>query len=97
MNALELALAKQRLQLKAAAERAALGEYAAGLAPLFAAGDHIVAGARWLKHHPEAVVGGVAALVALRPGALRFLWRWGRRSLLAWQFWRDAGRWLSAR
>lgn len=94
MNAVELALAKQRLQFQATAERAALAEHLAGLQPLFDSADQVAAGARWVRHHPEALAGAVAVLAAVRPGARRFIWRWGRRSFMAWRLWRDSHRWL---
>lgn len=90
MNAIECALEKQRLQLAAASQRAALAEHAAGLQPLFDAADQVHAGARWLSRHPETVAVGVAVLAAIRPGVRRFLWRWGRRGFVAWRFWREA-------
>ncbi|MCX8086061.1 MAG: YqjK-like family protein [Rhodocyclaceae bacterium] len=92
MNTLELALAKQRLQLEAAEQRAALARHLEGLHPLFAAGDQALAGLQWLKRHPEAVVGGVAFLAVVRPGVRRMLWRWLKRALLAWRFWHTLGR-----
>ncbi|WP_131109952.1 YqjK-like family protein [Sulfuricystis thermophila] len=88
MNALELALEKQRLQLEAAGQRLALGGHLQGLTPLFDAADSLHDGARWVKRHPEIVATGIALLAAVRPGTRRFLWRWGKRAFLAWQFWR---------
>jgi hypothetical protein len=94
MNAVELALEKQRLRLEIAAQRQALAEYTAGLEPAFAAADQVRAGFRWLIRHPEAVAGGVTLLVVARPHTLRFFWRWTRRGFLAWRLWRESGRWL---
>lgn len=90
MNAIERALEKQRLQLEIAAQRAALVRYATGLQPIFNAADQVRAGGRWLRRHPEVVAGGVAVIAAARPGVRRFLWRWGQRTFLVWQLWRDA-------
>lgn len=95
MNATELALKRQLLQLEAAAQRDALARHAGGLQPLFHAADRIQAGARWIGRHPEAAVGGIAFVAAVRPEARRFLWRWGRRTFLAWRLWHDNRRWLS--
>jgi len=96
MNAVELALEKQRLQLEAAAQRAALAGHVDGLRPLFDAADRVSAGARWLRRHPEAVLGGVAVAAAARPSARRFVWRWGKRGFVAWQLWRETVRELRA-
>lgn len=84
MNAVEIALEKQRLRLEAASQRAALAEYAQGLQPMFHAADRVRDGARWLGKHPEAVAGGIALLAAARPGFRRFLWRIGRRAVFVW-------------
>lgn len=89
VNTVELALEKQRLQLEAAAQRAALAGHLAGLAPVFTVADRVNAGVHWLGRHPEVVVGGVAAAV-VRPGVRRFLWRWGRRAFIVWRLWRDS-------
>lgn len=89
MNRIELALEKQRLQLEAASQRLALGGHLQGLAPLFDAADRLQEGARWMKRHPEIVAGAIALVAALRPRTRRFLWRWGKRAFLAWQFWRS--------
>lgn len=94
MNAVELALEKQRLQLAAAAQRQTLAQHAAGLQPLFHAADQMRDGARWIRRHPEIVAGGVAVLVAARPKARQRLWRWGKRAFIAWRVWRDV--WLES-
>jgi hypothetical protein len=91
---IELALSKQRLQLKSAALRDEFAAHAVVFAPLFAAGDKVHDGARWLRRNPEvAVAAGVALLVA-RP---RSLFRWARRSVVAWQAWSRLNAWLDAR
>jgi hypothetical protein len=97
MSAVELALAKQRLQLAASAQRAALASHAAGLQALFLAADRARAGLHWLGRHPEALAAGVAVLAAVRPGVRSFLWRWGRRAVFAWGVWRDRRQWLPTR
>jgi hypothetical protein len=91
----ELALEKQRLQFQIADQRDALARHVAGLKPLFDAADQITAGARWVKHHPEVVAGGVLLAAAVRSGVRRFLWRWGRRGFVAWRLWRDSERLLA--
>lgn len=95
MNTIELALQKQLLQLEAAAQRDALARHADGLQPLFHAADQVHAGAQWIGRHPETAVGGIAFIAAVRPGARRLLWRWGRRAFIAWRLWRDNRRWLA--
>lgn len=89
MNAIELALEKQRLRLETASQRIDLARHATGLQPLFTAADRVHEGARWVGRHPEVVAGGVALLAAVRPGVRRFLWRWGKRALVAWHVWRN--------
>ncbi len=95
MNAIELALEKQRLRLEAAGQRMDLSRHAAGLMPLFEAGDRVRAGARWTAQHPEIVGGAVALLAAARPGVRRFFWRWGKRTFIAWRVWREGEHWLA--
>jgi hypothetical protein len=92
VNAIELALEKQRLQLEAAAQRATLAGHVDGLRPLFEAADRVSDGARWLRRHPEAVLGGVAVVAAVRPGVRRFVWLWGKRGFVAWRLWRETAR-----
>jgi hypothetical protein len=96
MTPVERALERQRLLLEIAEQRQALAVYTAGLQPAFEAVDRVRAGLRWLAQHPEVTVGGVAVLAASRPGARRFIWRWGRRAFVAWRLWRDGDRWLAA-
>ena len=94
MNAVEIALAKQRLQLEVAAQRAALGTHVVGLQPAFQVLDQAHAGARWCGRHPEILASAVAVLVITRADTRRFAWRWGRRAFVAWRVWRDSRRWL---
>ncbi|MDP1653609.1 MAG: YqjK-like family protein [Rhodocyclaceae bacterium] len=96
MNAVELALEKQRLRLAAASQRIDLSRHAAGLMPLFDAADRVHAGARWAARHPEIVGGGVALLAAARPGVRRFFWRWGKRAFIVWRLWRESEHWLAS-
>lgn len=97
MNAIECALARQRLQLAAAAQRDALARHAAGLAPLFAAADQAQAGIRWARRNPEILAAMTALMLAVRPASRRFAWRWGRRAFFAWRAWRDSERWLAGK
>lgn len=96
MNAVERALAKQRLAIISAAQREALGRFAAGLQPALAIADRLHAGARWTERHPEAIAAGVAVLAATSSASRRFLWRWSRRGFLAWRLWRDGRSWIDA-
>jgi hypothetical protein len=88
---LELALKKQRLQFRSDLLREEWRAHARGLAPVFGAADQVRAGYLWLRRHPELVVGAGVAVVVARP---RVAWRWLRRGLLAWQFWRKGRQWL---
>jgi hypothetical protein len=97
LNAVELALEKQRLRLEAASQRMDLSRHAAGLTPLFDAAERVREGTRWVARHPEAVAGGVALLAAAGPGVRRFFWRWGKRAFIAWRVWRDSDLWLGKR
>lgn len=90
----ELALKKQRLQLRSAALRDEFAGHGAAFAPLFAAGDNVREGFRWLRRHPEALVATVVALAVARP---RVLFRWARRSVIAWQAWGRLQAWLESR
>lgn len=91
---LDLALEKQRLQLKSAEQRGALMAAAARLAPAFAAADSVRNGIRWLRRHPEWVAGGLVTLLVVRPRALL---RLAQRSFFAWQLWRKVAAWRAAR
>lgn len=84
MNAklVELALRKQRLQLRAADQRAALVRYAGGVQPVLRGVDRIADGIRWSRDHAPILSGiGVFLLVA-RPRATL---RWARRGWVGWQ------------
>lgn len=96
MNAVDIALTKQRLQLEAAHQREALGGHAHGLQPVFEAADQVRSGFFWLRRHPEALAASVALLAATGPKPRRFLWRWGQRAFIAWKLWRNSERWLTA-
>lgn len=90
----ELVLRKQRLQLRSAALRGEFAGHAAAFAPLFDAGDRLREGYRWLKRHPQALVAAAVAVAVARP---RALFRWGRRSVIAWQAWSRLQGWLGDR
>ena len=96
MNArrLELALRKQRLQLRSAQLRADFAADAAAFEPLFVAGDRVRDAAHWLKRHPELPVAAGVALLVARP---RRLLGWARRGLFAWQAARRLRLWFDRR
>jgi nitric oxide reductase large subunit len=90
---LELALKKQRLQFKSDMLRQQWRSHARGLAPAFGAADRVLAGYVWLRRHPEVVVGVGVAVAVAKP---RAVWRWFKRGVVAWQFWREGQQWLAA-
>lgn len=90
---LDLALQKQRLQLRSAEQRGALMAAAASLAPAFAVFDGVRNGIRWLRRHPEWVAGGLVTLLVVRPGAVL---RLAQRSFFAWQVWRKISEWRAS-
>jgi hypothetical protein len=92
-GAIELALQKQRLQLKSAEQRGALMAAVAQLAPAFAVVDGVRDGFRWLRHHPEWLAGGIVTLLVVRPGAVL---RLAERGFFAWQLWRKFSEWRTS-
>jgi hypothetical protein len=90
---IDLALQKQRLQLKSAEQRGAMVAAAMQLAPAFAVADGVREGLRWLRRNPEWLAGGIVALLVVRPGAVL---RLARRSFFAWQIWRKFSEWRAS-
>jgi len=90
---IELALQKQRLQLKSAEQRDALIAAAVQLAPAFAVIDGVRNGFRWLGRHPAWLAGGIVILLVLRPGAVL---RLAQRGFFAWQIWRKFSEWRAS-
>lgn len=90
---LELALRKQRLQLRSAALRDELAIHAQALEPLCEAGDRVRDGFRWLGRHPEAVAGITVALLVAKPRAVL---RWAQRGFFAWRLSAKVRGWLGA-
>lgn len=78
----ELALKKQRLQLKAAAQRVMILQAIESATPAFGAAEKIRSGMRWAKMNPEWVVGIAVALLVARP---RAFYRWAKRGFFVWQ------------
>jgi hypothetical protein len=87
---IELALKKQRLQLRSAALREQMRGQTKALGPVFMAVDRVGNAIGWVRRHPEVIVAAVAALVVARP---RRAFRWARRAFLAWQIWRRLHNW----
>lgn len=85
MNALELALKKQRLQIAGATLRSDMARHSTGLAPIFTGADFVADAVRYLRQRPELVIAAGVALIVARPGRA---WRWGRRAFVGWQAWR---------
>ena len=78
----ELALKKQRLQMRSAALRDNLADHARVLQPLFGFADRCLAAGRWLRQNPALPVATLVALLVARP---RSLLRWLRRGWFAWK------------
>lgn len=78
----ELALKKQRLQLRSAALRETFAGHAAFWRPAFAVADRLHAGYLWLRRHPAVPVAVLVALLVARP---RTALRWLKRGFFAWQ------------
>jgi hypothetical protein len=79
---LELALKKQRLQLKAATQRQQVAHHLQIWSPAFGAADRVGTAMRWAKSHPEWLVGAGVILLVARPRAVL---RWARRGFFFWQ------------
>ena len=83
----ELALRKQRLQIRSADQRAAMIHHARGIQPVFRKIDTVIDGVLWMRDHARIVTGiGIFALIARPRAAVR----WLRRGWLGWQLIRRA-------
>ena len=91
---LELALKKQRLQMRSAALRADFSAYAAVWQPAFNLADQGQAALLWLRRHPVVPVAVLTAMLVARPRALL---RWLKRGFFTWQMLVKARDILSAR
>lgn len=89
---IELELKKQRLQFQSATLREHWARQAGGIEPVLQAVDGVGRGVAWLQRYPYVLIVAVMTLVVVRPKAV---WRWTRRSFIAWQFWRRGLDWLS--
>ena len=82
---LELLLARERLRERIAHQRSQLSSAAWPIATACSLADTAGDGARWLRSHSHWLIGGLVALLIVRP---RGTWRWGRRLFAAWRLWR---------
>ncbi len=83
----ELALHKQRLQIRSADQRAAMIHHAQGFAPVFRGVDKVVDGVLWARNNAPILSGiGIFVLVARPRAAIR----WLRRGWMGWQLVRRA-------
>lgn len=89
---IDLALKKQRLQLKSAALRAEWVTCASVLKPLCAGADRVRDAGTWLGRHPGLLVGVGVALLVARP---RMVFRWLRRSVVVFGVWQRVRGWLT--
>ena len=91
MTNLEIALKKQRLLMKSEQLREEFGRNGLGVKPVFHVADMGVAGAQWIKRHPEVIAGVAVTLVVARPMTV---WRWGRRAYTGWKTWQQVSGFL---
>lgn len=77
-----LAQRRTALQARSAALRERLGGHGQALQPALRVADTALAATRWLKAHPQVVIGALVAVALLKPGKA---WRWGTS---AWGLWR---------
>jgi hypothetical protein len=80
----ELLLRRERLLSRSDLLRKDIAEQARAFSPRLAWAAQAHEGWRWMKAHPEWVIGPAVALVVLRP---RRVFGWGSRLLGAWRLW----------
>ncbi|WP_374264610.1 YqjK-like family protein [Zoogloea sp.] len=78
----QLALHKQRLQLRSADQRAALVHHAQVFTPAFRGVDRVIDGVRWARDHAPLLTGVSLFVLVARPRAAL---RWARRGWLGFQ------------
>lgn len=91
---MEIALRKERLIARAAAQRASVGQSFSNLGGAIAVVDRVLQAVRFLRAHPALIAVAVAALVALRGRGLLSL---AGRAFSVWRLWRSASAWASGR
>ncbi len=84
---IELIRRRERLLMRADAQRAAFEGIAQRWSTPFSLFDRGMAAARSIKSHPVLVLAAVAALALLRPRAVA---KWTGRSWVLWRFWRSS-------
>ena len=77
-----LAQRRAALQARSAVLRERLGTHGQALRPALRVADTALTAGRWLRNHPQVVIGGLVAVALLKPGKA---WRWGTS---AWGLWR---------
>lgn len=85
----ELQLKRERLLVRSAELRLAVGRQAQALQTPLAIADQVRAGVGWLRRNPEWPLGALVVLVVLRP---RRALRWASRAWWSWRLWRKAAR-----
>ena len=89
MNNAELAQQRLRLQYRSAQQRAMIASGIRPLLPVFSTLDGAGAALHWMRRHPALCAAALLLIGVKRP---RFVLRWARRGLFAWQAWRRVGR-----
>ncbi|HQW20195.1 MAG TPA: YqjK-like family protein [Rhodocyclaceae bacterium] len=79
---IELALKKQRLQMRSAALRSSFAGHALALQPVCNLADRGRIALHWLRRHPALPVAGLVALLVARPRAIL---RLAQRGWFVWQ------------
>lgn len=80
---------REQLLLRSTALRLQFAREAGVLEAPLAVADRVHDGVRWLRGHPEVVLGGAVVVVVLRP---RVAWRWAWRGWGAWRLWQGLRR-----
>ena len=83
-RSVKLALRQGALRERIAAQRKVLASHAGPLESALDTADKALLGVEWLKEHPATVGVAVALVVAASP---KRVWRWSKRSYLAWRGW----------
>jgi hypothetical protein len=89
---LELALKKQRLQMRSEELRRQIGERIAAASPLLTGAAKLRDAFAWLRAHPLLPIAVAIAYAVARPGRA---WRWGRRAFTAWQLLKRIAGWIA--
>lgn len=91
MNKAELAERRQQLQYRSAQQRLVIASGIKPLLPLFSTLDTTGNALRWIRRNAALSAGALLLLGVMRP---RFMFRWAKRGLFAWQSWRRVSRLL---